>query len=212
MRPRASTLPDVEPRPRSSAPSSVLPLVAGLILVALFAGAVGLGQMLGLPTPWNIHWPHSGAVLARSVPTGISIPTLGVRAPVVSVSTADDGSIAAPALDKPDEAGWYRLGATPGERGTAVIVGHVDSADRPAVFAKLGTLGRGKTIDVNREDRRTATFRVDAVQRAPKSAFPADKVFASCDQARLVLITCGGAWVGGNVGYADNVIVYATLT
>jgi len=209
---RSPTLPDVEPRPRSSTPSSVLPLVAGLILVALFAGAVGLGQMLGLPTPWNIHWPHSAAALARSVPTRISIPTLGVRAPLVSVGTAGDGSIAAPAIDHPDEAGWYRLGATPGERGAAVIVGHVDSADRPAVFAKLSSLGRGKTIQVNREDRRTATFRVDAVERAPKSAFPADKVFASGDQARLVLITCGGAWVGGNVGYADNVIVFATLT
>jgi len=80
------------------------------------------------------------------------------------------------------------------------------------VFAKLSSLGRGKTIQVNREDRRTSTFRVDAVERAPKSAFPADKVFASSDQARLVLITCGGAWVGGGVGYADNVIVFATLT
>jgi hypothetical protein len=25
-------------------------------------------------------------------------------------------------------------------------------------------------------------------------------------------VTCGGAWVGGEVGYADNVIVYATQT
>jgi hypothetical protein len=212
MRPPSPTLPDVEPRPRSSAPSSVLPLVAGLVLVALFAGAVGLGQMLGLPTPWNIHWPRSGPALHHSVPTRISIPALGVRAPVVSVGKTADGSIAAPALDRPDQTGWYRLGVTPGERGTAVIVGHVDSADRPAVFAKLGTLGRGKTIDVNREDRRIATFRVDAVERAPKTAFPADKVFGSTNRARLVLVTCGGAWVGGDVGYADNVIVYATLT
>jgi hypothetical protein len=189
----------------------MLPLVAGLVLVALFAGAVGLGQMLGLPTPWNIHWPHNGSILQRSVPTGISIVALDLRAPVVSVGQAPDGSIAAPDLDTPDETGWYRLGPSPGERGTAVIVGHVDSADRPAVFARLGGLARGKTIDVNREDRQTATFRVDSVERSPKTSFPADKVFASTDESHLVLVTCGGAWVGGTLGYADNVIVYATL-
>ena len=145
MRLRAPTLPETEPRPRSSAPSSMLPLVAGLVLVALFAGGLGLGQMFGLPTPWDFHWSHgTAAALHRSVPTRISIPALGVRAPVVGVGTAADGSIAAPAIDKPDETGWYRLGPTPGERGTAVIVGHVDTADRPAVFAKLGALGRGR--------------------------------------------------------------------
>jgi hypothetical protein len=212
---RSPTLPDTgpAPTPRSSAPSSVVPLVASLVLVALFAGALGLGQMFGLPTPWNFHWPHGDpTVLQRSVPTQISISTLGLRAPVVSVGAAADGSIATPAIDKPDETGWYRLGPSPGERGTAVIVGHVDSAHGPAVFARLATLSPGRTIDVNREDRRTATFRVDSVQRTPKTAFPADRVFAGGDAARLVLVTCGGAWVGGGVGYADNVIVYASLT
>jgi sortase (surface protein transpeptidase) len=199
------------PTPRSSAPSSVLPLVASLVLIALFAGALGLGQMFGLPMPWNFHWSRDPA-LHHSVPTAISIPTLGVRAPVVSVGTASDGSIATPTIDKPDQTGWYRLGPTPGERGTAIIVGHVDSAQGPAVFARLVTLSPGKTVDVIREDRRTATFQVESVQRAPKTAFPADKVFAGGNAARLVLVTCGGAWVGGDVGYADNVIVYATLT
>ena len=211
---RTPMLPDAGPelRPRSSAPNSVLPLVASLVLVAVFAGALGLGQMLGLPLPWNFDWAHHNAsALQRSVPTRVAISTIGVRAPVVGVGQAADGSIAAPSIDKPDETGWYRLGPTPGERGTAVIVGHVDSASRPAVFARLATLSPGTTIDIFREDRRTATFRVESVQRTPKTAFPADKVFAAGDQSRLVLVTCGGAWVGGNVGYADNVIVYAVL-
>ena len=49
------------------------------------------------------------------------------------------------------------------------------------------------------------------MERSPKTSFPADKVFAATDRSRLVLVTCGGAWVGGDVGYADNVIVFATL-
>src|SRR5262249_5337223 len=137
---------------------------------------------------------------------------LSVRAPVIGVGRAADGSIATPSINTPDETGWYRLGPTPGEPGTAVIVGHVDSGDPPAVLAQLGTLSKGKTIDVSRADRGTAACRVDSIERTPKTAFPADKVFGSSDRPRLVLVTCGGSWVGGQVGYADNVIVYATLT
>ena len=53
---------------------------------------------------------------------------------------------------------------------------------------------------------------MDSVERFPKIAFPADRVYGATDRSRLVLVTCGGAWVGGHVGYADNVIVFATLT
>jgi hypothetical protein len=188
--------------------------VASLILVGLFAGALGLGQLLGLPTPWSFDRAPSsnGRVLHRSIPIQLSIATLGVQAPVVGVGKADDGSIAPPSLGRPDETGWYRLGPTPGERGTAVIVGHVDTASRPAVFQNLAGLARGKVIKVNREDRSIASFRVDSVERFPKTAFPADRVYAVSDKSRLVLVTCGGAWVGGTTGYADNVVVFATLT
>jgi len=187
--------------------------MAGLLLIALFAGGLGVGQLLGLPTPWNFDGVRASdaQVLHRSPPTQVAIPTIDVRAPVVGVGRANDGSIATPSIDAPDEAGWYRLGPTPGERGTAVIVGHVDTADRPAVFQKLANLKRGKLVEVTREDRRVAAFRVDSVERFPKTAFPADRVFAAGDSSHLVLVTCGGAWIGGDIGYADNIVVFATL-
>jgi hypothetical protein len=31
------------------------------------------------------------------------------------------------------------------------------------------------------------------------------------DVPRLALVTCGGEWLGGETGYADNVIVFAHL-
>jgi hypothetical protein len=198
---------------RSTGPQSVLPLVAGLLLIALFAAGLGVGQLLGLPTPWNFGGERTSdaGVLQRSPPTRVAIPAIQVRAPVVGVGRAADGSIATPSIDTPDEAGWYRLGPTPGERGTAVIVGHVDTANRPAVFQKLANLKRGKVIEVTREDRKVAAFAVDSVERFPKTAFPADRVFAAGDSSHLVLVTCGGAWVGGDIGYADNVVVFASL-
>ena len=213
-------------RATSPGPRSVLPLVVVLMLVGFFCAGVGLGQLFGLPSPPGLSTfggSHRGSTedgstgsgategLGPSIPTRISIPSLGVRAKIIKVGRAADGSIATPAADPAEATGWYRLGPTPGELGTAVIVGHVDTDSRPAVFHKLPELSRGKLIKVNREDHRVATFTVESVETFPKTSFPADRVFDSTDRARLVLVTCGGTWVGGDIGYSDNVIVFATL-
>jgi len=189
-----------------------LPLIAGLLLLGVVATAVGVGQFLGFPDFPGFSWSVDDRGLKPSAPTRISIPALGVRAGVVQVGRADDGSIATPVEDPAGTAGWYGLGPSPGEDGTAVIVGHVDTDSKPAVFGKLAQLETGKLVEVKRKDRRVATFTVESVERFPKMSFPADRVFAATDSPRLVLVTCGGAWVGGDVGYADNVIVFAHLT
>jgi hypothetical protein len=201
-----------------SGPRSVLPLVAVLVLVGLYCTSFGLGQIFGLPSlPGRGDSQRDSAVggstegLRPSTPTRISIPSLGVRAKVIKVGRAADGSIATPATDPAEATGWYRLGPTPGELGTAVIVGHVDTDSRPAVFHRLPELRKGKLIKVDREDHRVATFTVESVESFPKTSFPAGRVFDSTDRARLVLVTCGGTWVGGHIGYSDNVIVFATL-
>jgi len=199
----------------NSGPRSTLPLVAVLTLVGVFCTGVGLGQIFGLP---SLPGPSSSGDsqrdaegLSPSKPTRISIPSLGVRAIVIEVGQAADGSIATPETDPAEATGWYRLGPTPGERGTAVIVGHVDTASQPAVFHRLPELQKGTLIEVDREDHRVATFTVESVETFPKTSFPAGRIFDSTDQARLVLVTCGGPWVGGHIGYSDNVIVFATL-
>jgi sortase (surface protein transpeptidase) len=196
------------------------------MLVGLFCAGVGLGQLFGPPGPPGLSTfgdGHRGSTedgstasgateaLGPSIPTQISIPSLGVQAKIIKVGRAADGSIATPAADPAATTGWYRLGPTPGELGTAVIVGHVDTASRPAVFHKLPELSKGKLIEVSREDHRVATFTVESVESFPKTSFPADRVFDSTDRARLVLVTCGGTWVGGDIGYSNNVIVFATL-
>jgi sortase family protein len=188
------------------------------VLLGVFAAGVGLGQLSdlpgrlgGWPAGWDGRGRGRGGVLERSTPTRISIPSLGVQAPVEQVGQASDGSIATPTADPVRSAGWYRLSPTPGERGSAVIVGHVDTASRPAVFQKLPDLGTGKLIEIRRRDRRVATFTVDSVEQFPKTAFPAARVFHSAGRPRLVLVTCGGRWVGGDIGYADNVVVFASL-
>src|SRR4026209_2820496 len=124
------------------------------MLVGLYCTGFGLGQIFGLPSlPGLSSFGDSqrdSAVggstegLSPSIPTRISIPSLGVRAKVIKVGRAADGSIDTPAADPAKATGWYRLGPTPGELGTAVIVGHVDTASQPAVFHRLGGVGEGK--------------------------------------------------------------------
>lgn len=192
---------------------NVAPLVASLVLIGVFFTAIGLGRALGMPLPsFSPDWPHSDTkTLKPSKPTRVSIASLGVRADVVEVGKADDGSIAPPVEDPVHTVGWYGLGPTPGEAGTAVIVGHVDTHDQAAVFHNLHQIQAGKLIEVSRKDRKVATFKVDSVETFPKSSFPADRVLVHDDVARLALVTCGGNWLGGETGYADNIIVFAHL-
>ncbi|SCG58853.1 class F sortase [Micromonospora inositola] len=151
--------------------------------------------------------------LDRSNPTTISIPRIGVDAEIMTLGTNPDGTVQVPPLDQAQKAGWYAPGASPGEVGNAVIVGHVDSAKLgPAVFFSLGSLRQGDTITVAREDGRSVTFTVDEVKSYPKTAFPTELVYGPSDKPSLRVVTCGGAFDQSARSYLDNVIVLATMT
>jgi sortase (surface protein transpeptidase) len=148
-------------------------------------------------------------VAARAaLPVSIAIPAAGVDARVVPVGLRPDGAMEVPEVDF---AGWYRLGPRPGERGPAVIVGHVDSREGPAVFFRLGQLRRGDRIVVGQDGGAAAAFAVERVERHPKEALPAARIWNPAGQPVLRLITCGGSFDRSTGHYRDNVIVYARL-
>ncbi|MEV4498408.1 class F sortase [Micromonospora arborensis] len=152
------------------------------------------------------------AALVRSAPTSIEIPRIGVDATIMSLGTNPDGTVQVPPLDQADQAGWYEPGASPGETGNAVIVGHVDSAKLgPAVFFDLGALTPGDTVTVRRADGRAATFKVDSVKSYPKTAFPTELVYGPSDRPSLRVVTCGGQFDEAAKSYQDNVVVFASL-
>ncbi|MGW4497758.1 class F sortase [Micromonospora sp. NPDC004336] len=155
--------------------------------------------------------PKKFPVLPASRPVDIAIDPIDLRARVHGVGIAPDGSIAVPDAARAQEAGWYDQGPTPGQYGPAVIVGHVDTTTGPAVFHRLRDLREGDRIEVTRSDRSVAVFEVDSVERFAKERLPVDEVFGDFSRPRLRLITCGGRWVGGETGYADNVVVFASL-
>jgi sortase (surface protein transpeptidase) len=145
-----------------------------------------------------------------AAPRRINIPAIGVAAPVVPLGLNPDRTLEVP--QNWNNTGWYKGGAEPGERGPAVVAGHVDSTSGPAVFYRLGELRRGNLIHVRRADDSVASFRVQGVERWPKDRFPTRRVYHPTRVSTLRLITCGGSFDSSTGHYLDNTIVYATRT
>ena len=149
--------------------------------------------------------------LPPSPPDRIRIPAIRVDAPLTGLGLTSSGSLDVPPAERTDLAGWYEAGATPGETGTAIVAGHVDNAEGPAVFYDLGALKRGNTVEVDRRDGSVAVFAVDAVEVYSARGFPDDKVYGAAPRPELRVITCGGGY-SRTTGYQGNVVVFAHLT
>ncbi|MEO3821590.1 class F sortase [Plantactinospora sp. B24E8] len=202
----------VRRRTRRPGPVPIVTLLIGLLVTAF-----GVQHVTGITLlPSGLIFsaqapPRKFPVLESSPPVEIDIRALGLAAPVHPVGVAADGTIEVPASDRRDEAGWYDQSPTPGQYGPSVIVGHVDTTTGPAVFHGLSGLRPGTKIEVAREDGSVAIFAVNSVKRFNKSQLPVDRVYGDFSRPALRLITCGGRWVGGSTGYADNVVVFASL-
>ena len=147
--------------------------------------------------------------LGRSEPVRIGIPRLGVSASIEHLELSDDGAMQVP--QDPARAGWFSPSVPPGVVGSSIIAGHVTWDREPAVFFKLGELGRGDTVEVARRDGRTAVFAVERIGRYAKDAFPTDEVYDGARYPALRLITCGGDYDAVHHRYLDNVVVWARL-
>ncbi|WFE29043.1 class F sortase [Solwaraspora sp. WMMD791] len=187
------------------------PVALLLGLFGVFMIAFGDGSWREVLAGGNNPPPREFPVLEPSRPIRIAIPSLDVRAPVHAVGVADDGSIAVPSLRRHNQAGWYDRGPTPGQFGPAIIVGHADTRDGPSVFHGLADIAPGATVEVTRRDRTVAIFEVNSVAHYAKDALPIEQVYGDYTRPGLRLITCGGEWRGDGIGYADNIVVFASL-
>jgi sortase (surface protein transpeptidase) len=176
----------------------------------LAGGAVEIPAAVGTSAPLPATAP-TAVPLARSAPVRIEIPALRVSAPVMRLGVAANGSVQVPPLGRHNLAGWYDPSVTPGQRGSPVILGHVDSFTGVSVFFSIKTLHPGNTIDVVRANGSTAVFTVDGVQKVVKSGFPGPEVYGNVSFPSLRLVTCGGPFDTTTRQYLDNIVVYAHL-
>jgi sortase (surface protein transpeptidase) len=157
------------------------------------------------PEPRPEAAPEPGPV---EPPTRLLVPAISVDAPVVPVGLEDDGSMEIP--EDVTTIGWYELGVMPGETGTAVLSGHVDSQEQGrGAFWDLRTMDVDDIIDVDHEDGTTSEWRVTGRTVYGKDELPIADIFTRFGDTRLVLITCGGAFDNSTRHYEDNIVVYA---
>ncbi|MGZ5416326.1 MAG: class F sortase [Nocardioides sp.] len=166
------------------------------------------------PAPTSAASPGSGitATSAPAVhtPTSLRIARIGVDTDLVRLGLNEDDTVEVPS--NPRRAGWFSLGTVPGQRGSSVILGHVDSTQGPAVFYRLRELTRGDRILVRMSDGSSTHFTVARVVTYPNDEFPARRVYAGTPgRATLNLVTCGGKYDAQAGGYQANVVVYADL-
>jgi sortase (surface protein transpeptidase) len=94
--------------------------------------------------------------------------------------------------------GWYELGVAPGEDGSAVIAGHVDSRTQGrGAFYDIGQLDVGDEATVTHDDGATSDWRVTGRTTYPKDEAPLAELFRRGGDPQLVLITCGGEFDAG---------------
>ncbi|HET7628490.1 MAG TPA: class F sortase [Bacillales bacterium] len=85
---------------------------------------------------------------------------------------------------------WYKLGAKPGEKGSAVFAGHVDSKSGPAVFFNLKDLKKGDLV--KNEKGVTLIFQVYDKHAYPRNDAPLQRIFGYTSVQVIRLITCTG--------------------
>ena len=181
-------------------------LGAGCMYVALLVGVMLNNWHKELTIPIT-----ESETLSRSMPTHISIPELGIEAEFEApVGVSSTGELEVP--EGFDTVAWYEYGPTPGEKGPAVVLGHVDSYVGPEIFHQLWRLKPGDEIEILREDGKVAVFEVLSSKEYPQSQFPFEEVYGDIDHAGLRLITCSGSYDHGAMRYSHNLIVFAALT
>jgi hypothetical protein len=204
------------------------PVAAALLcggLLAAGGGAVGLMLLAGplahhgtsprlvarpgRPPAGVVAAPARPAAAARVArPVYLSIPVIGVRTRLVRLGLTAQGTLQVPASTS--VAGWYTGSPRPGQVGSAVIAGHIDSTSGPGMFFRLRLLRPGDRVYIRRADGTLAVFGIYAERSYPKDRFPTQRVYGPAPSPGLRLITCGGTFDAATGSYLSNIVVYAT--
>jgi sortase (surface protein transpeptidase) len=145
-------------------------------------------------------------------PVRLVIPSIKIDAFVESLGVLANGDLQTPQENPWDNVGWYQSGAVPGERGSAVIDGHLDRpGGYPAVFWQLRQLQVGSAVMVIDAAGRTVRFHVTRVAYYSPQAAPLQAIFGNGGGSYLNLITCAGDWIPSQQQTTLRLVVYTAL-
>jgi sortase (surface protein transpeptidase) len=218
--PTAATTAITARRPPPAAPATISPVIATAATVApatsttstTLASTVTTRPNTAPATSLGPVVTHHAAidVLAPrpiAAPVRVSIPVLDIDGPVVPAGVNSEQE-----LDVPPDARslvWYRHGPSPGERGSAVIAGHLNWRGVTGLFADVANTPVGAVVTVAYDDGSQRSFTVTTVELVPKPAVAVNGVFARDGGRVLRLVTCGGEFDDDVNSYRSNVVVTA---
>jgi sortase (surface protein transpeptidase) len=185
--------------------------VAGLVMLAghrARAAGRAAGPSIRVPAGSAAPAPDSSPARAAPAPVSLTIPAIGVHTKLTRLGITRQGTLQVPTSTS--VAGWYTGSPRPGEVGSSVIAGHIDSYLGPGIFYRLSEMRPGQRIYVRRANGSLAVFSVTAVQQYPKDRFPTGQVYGPAPDAELNLITCGGTFDYATRSYLSNTVVYST--
>ncbi|MFI0463420.1 class F sortase [Saccharopolyspora sp. 5N102] len=200
--------------------AGVIGLVAAVVLIA--GGLFGGDQPAALTVPVAPAepTPHAAAVAPQALPAQpVHVPAgqppgtirlpQGGTAELVRKEIDRSGTLPVP--DGVGEATWWGAGLD-APKGATVLAGHVNWKGTVGPFAELWESQTGQPVTVVDDAGREYRYRVSEVVTVDKDELPgrARELFGQGGAHRLVLVTCGGRYVGGDLGYDENRIVVAT--
>ncbi len=141
-------------------------------------------------------------------PVRLMIPVIDVNASIQPVGVTQSGEMEVPSNTV--DVGWFKLGSHPGEKGSAVVAGHIDGENgEKGVFANLYKLKDGDKLYV--EDNKGVSIAFVVRESRMYNPGYADEVFSRNDNTYLNLVTCDGVWDGVKKSYNKRLVVFADL-
>jgi sortase (surface protein transpeptidase) len=141
------------------------------------------------------------------IPVRLLVPAIRMNARIIPLGLNRDRTVQVPRSF--GQAGWFKPGPEPGERGAAVILGHVDSKRGPGVFYRLRALRRGDVITIIVRTGSKIRFVVTGTKAVPKHRFPTKLIYRHKGGPGIRLITCDGRFDSSTGHYVDNYVVFA---
>jgi sortase (surface protein transpeptidase) len=196
-------------------------LISAVLLFLAACGSMSTAHEASiLEAPERINAGVANALSVTSTPVPVdamqpvrlSVPTIGINAIIEPVGTLANGDMATPTQNPWVDSGWYSDGPHPGERGSAVIDGHLDRpGGYPAVFWYLRNVHVGDAVFVTEKDGKQLRFHVTRIAYyAPQDA-PLQDIFGNRSSTYLNLITCAGDWIPNQHQTTLRLVVYTTL-
>lgn len=200
-------------------------------LAATLAGAVGLVGVVAIAAGIALSGGDGGEPSAQQRPASPEATTEAGQPvqPVFEPAGQPPGTVQLPqggtatlvrkeldptgTLPIPDGVGdatWWGAGLD-APQGATVLAGHVNWKGEIGPFNELWNAAPGGTVSVRDEQGTDFTYRVSEIATVTKEELPgrAAELFGQGGEHRLVLVTCGGRFVGGDEGYTENRIVIA---